>query len=324
MPLDSLIEWIARSLVKEGLTGTRIASLVDLPIAEHPSSTHTQSASQDHHTQQPRLGALWMICLVDHMIGNAGANDGERNLATVDALLVSRDPALELESSFSEGLPASCFGYLYSIVNDPTIRWRHSWNLLAEQRRRAEHWSQTDDGSALAPTLFLLSVGTSCIAWLLSDQSNSVNEARRLWRELFDRARECWLTISLHHLVEPVEKHIQRLFCWHPNVFAGSGMQTNVSDLEASGAINEYVRLLAQDLDFFGGDDRMLTICCLNAHRNGAEGTVMARVLKHDGGHISAILNQFERWQEVERKGRKSPHVSKALSEMRASIAKLS
>ena len=42
-----------------------------------------------------------------------------------------------------------------------------------------------------------------------------------------------------------------------------------------------------------------------------------------DGGRISAMLNQFEQWQSIEREARKSRHISKALSEMRAEIDKL-
>ena len=324
LPQDSLIEWIASALVKRGLAASRIASRVVFPTAQEPSrSTRRQSAPKNRHTQQPRLGALYMMCLVNHMIGDAGGDEGEEILQMLDTLLVSRDPAFEVESSFRDGLPASCFGYLLSIVENPALRWRQSWDSLAEQRRRAEHWSQTDDGDSLAPTLFLLSVGVLSICWLLSEHSSSPMKARRLWRELFDRARECWLTISLSHLVEPIENHIQRLFVWHPSVFGGGGMQTNEADVDTAGAIDEYTAFLAQDLDFLGGDDRMLTICCLNAYRNGAGEYVMARLLAHDGGRISAMLSQFEEWQAVEREVRKSTHILKALSEMRGKIAKL-
>ena len=263
-----------------------------------------------------------MMALVDHMIGKASAEDGQKLLDCLDALLASRDPAFEVESLRNSGtsdLPATCCGYLLAHVEEPAKRWRQSWNRLIEQRRRAQHWKQTDDANALAPSLFLLAVGISGIDWLLSTPHDRPYKAKELWRELFDGARECWLTVLLTHLTERIETHIGQLFARHPIVFDDSGSQGNTSECNMTHDAS-YSERLAQDLDLLGGDDLMLTICCLNASYNGATPAVIDEVLKRNSGHFDAILQQFERWQECERPVRRRPKIVDALTKLRADI----
>ena len=320
---DDLIEWITLGLSKAGLTGRTIAALVDFPkIPAVEELAPARSASCDDGKAQPRLGALSMMALMDYMI-NESAEDGQSLLDCLGALLASRDPAFKVESLLNSGisdLPVNCCGYLLAHVEEPAERWRQSWDRLIEQRRRAQHWNQTDDADALAPSLFLLALGISGIDWLLSPSHGRPDKAKVLWRELFDGARECWLTISLTHLAERIETHIERLFARHPMVFYGSVSQGNASKSNRAHNASIYSERLARDLDLLGGDDLMLTICCLNVSRNGATPAVIDEVLKRNSGHFDIILRQFERWQELERQVRRSPEIVKALAKLRKEI----
>ena len=320
---DDLVEWITLGLSKAGLTGRTIVTLVDFPrIPAVGELAPARSASCGDEKSSPRLGALSMMALMDHMIGDASAEGGQELLDYLDALLASRDPAFEVESLLNSGtsdLPVNCCGYLLAHVEEPAERWRQSWNRLIEQRRRAQHWNQTDDADALAPSLFLLAVGTSGIDWLLSSSHNRPDKVKVLWRELFDGARECWLTISLTHLAERIETHIARLFARHPKVFDDSVSQRNASEPNMVHDAS-YSELLARDLDLLGGNDLMLTICCLNASYNGATPRVIDEVLKHDSGHFDTILQQFERWQEYERPVRRRPEIVGELTKLRKEI----
>ena len=324
LPQTDLIEWIALSLSKAGLTAGMIAALVDLPdIPATDELAPAKPASCDDEKTQPRLGALSMMGLVDHIIGNASAENGQQLLDWLDALLASRDSAFKVEfllNSGTSGLPATCCGYLLANEEEPAKRWRQSWDRLIEQRRRAQHWHQTDDADALAPSLFLLAVGTSGIDWLLSPPHGRPDKASVLWHELFDGARDCWLTISLIHLVECIKAHIERLFARHPMVFGNSVLQGDVSEPNMGHDASVYSKRLAQDLDLLGGDDLMLTICCLNASRNGAPLAVIDEVLKRNSGHFDAILRQFERWQKLERSVRSRTEIVEALAKLRAEI----
>ena len=338
VPQNDLIEWIAIGLSKAGLTAGTIDALIDFPdVSAVDKPAPVGLASHDGENTKPRLGALFMMSLVDHLIDDAvrkcgsappraSAEDGQRLLDLLDGLLASRDSAFEVEARLdpaTNDLPASCFGYLLANAEEPAERWRQSWDRLTEQRRRVQYWSHTNDGDALAPTLFLLAVGTSGIAWLLSPPHSGVDKARKLWRELFDRARECWLTITLSHLVEHIETHIRRLFTWHPTVFGESVVGGDVSEPNMTRATDGYGLLLAQDLDLLGGDDLTLATCCVNAYRNGATAATMDYVLKYNSGHIGAVLRQFEEWQKLERNVRRSPHVVEVLAELRAKIRQL-
>ena len=65
----------------------------------------------------------------------------------------------------------------------------------------------------------------------------------------------------------------------------------------------------------------MLAVCCLNARHNGASPAIIDKVLKRNSGYLDAILRQFERWQQLERRVRRKPEIVEALSELRAEIA---
>ena len=132
--------------------------------------------------------------------------------------------------------------------------------------------------------------------------------------------RECWLTIPLRHLVESIETHIGRLFARHPMVFGDSAEQQDVPKLNMARAGNNYSELLARDLDLLGGDDAMLTICCLNAHYNGATPAIIDQVLKRNSGRIGVILQQFEQWQLHVRQVHKKTDIIEALAKLRSEI----
>ena len=322
-----LIDWIVLGLSKAGLTSEMIAALVDFPdIPATDELAPARSVPPDDERTSSRLGALAMMGLIDHIIGDASTKDGQQLLDQLDALLEYRDPVFEIESLMNSGtsdLPASCCGYLLANEEEPAKRWRQSWDRLIEQRRRAQHWHQTDDSDALAPSLFLLAVGTSSIDWLLSPSYGRSDKAKDLWRELFDGARDCWLTISLIHLTECIETHIKRLFARHPMVFGNSVSQGDVFEPNMVQDASAYSELLAQDLDFLGGDDLMVAICCLNASSNGAKPEVIDKVLKRNSGHLEAILRQFEQWQKLERSVRKRTEVVEALAKLLQKIKAL-
>ena len=321
---DDLIEWIAGGLSKAGLVGDQVAALVGFPSRPHSDQgARAKPDSPVGRQAAPRLGAFSMMVVLDHMIGDGTSGDGQRLLDDLDALLEARDPAFETEATLGQeprDLPATCYGYLLARTDDPALRWWKSWELLVEQRRRAQYWRETQDGDALAPALFLLAAGTSAIDWLMSLPDPHSDKAGELWSGLFDGARECWLTVSLGHLIERVETDIGRLFARHPMVFRGSDEQGCTSEPDAAGIAGSYADLLARHLGMLGGDDVMLTICCLNACRNGAPLETMSTLLKRNTGNIANMLDQFERWQELERPVRKRTDVVAELTELRGNI----
>ena len=323
-----LIEWIALGLSRAGFSAEAISGLVDLPdsaVTEQPAPARSDSGGDDGG--QPRLAAISAMSLIGGMTGRASAEDRRMLLDRLDALLVSQDPAFEDESltdGGAHGLPASRFGHLLANEDEPAERWRRSWELLVEQRRRAQHWSHTQDGDALAPTLFLLAAGTAGIDWLLSESSHGANadKAKRLWRELFERTRDCWLTMPTRPLGEDVGRQVGRLFARHPRVFGDDAGERNASEPDIEDTSGGYGDLLARDLEHLGGDDLMVAVCCLNARHNGASPAIIDMVLKRNSGHLDAILRQFERWQQLERKVRRRPEIVEALNELRVEIAR--
>ena len=323
-----LIEWIALGLSGAGLGAEAISGLVDLPygaVTDQPAPARSDSGDDDG--SHPRLAALSAMSLIGGMTGKASADDRRTLLDQFDALLASRDPAFEDESltdGGAHGLPASRLGRLLANEAEPAERWRRSWELLVEQRRRAQHWSRTHDGDALAPTLFLLAAGTAGIDWLLSERNHDANahRAKRLWRELFEGARDCWLTMPTRPLGEDVGRQVGRLFARHPRVFGDDAGERNAPDPEVKDTSGDYGDLLARDLERLGGDDLMVVVCCLNARHNGAPPTVIDKVLKRNSGYLDAILRQFEHWQQLERKVRRKPEIVEALNELRAEIAR--
>ena len=260
------------------------------------------------------------MCLSGQLTSEASAGDDRNLLDAFDALLASRDWAFESESPLvngGHGLPASCFGRLLAASERPAQRWRQSWDLLVEQRRRVQHWQQTHDGDALAPSAFLLAVGLAGIDWRLSPSDSRRGEARRLWREVFDGARDCWLTISVPHLNEEMETCVGRLFARHPKVFCDPSEDGCSSDGEHGGANEGYTDLLTQDLNLLGGDDLLLSVCCLNVCHNGVSPNALNDVLRRDSGHLDTILRQFEQWQRLERRVRRRPEIVEAVARLR-------
>ena len=324
---SDLIEWISLGLHGAGLTGSDIHAFVDFPVAPSAGDiAPANPASQGHDQALSRLGALSLVALFDHRIGNGSAEERQTLIGWLDALLATRDRAFEIEAvgtAVSGNLLASSCGYLLANVDDPAERWRNSWYMLVEQRRRTQHWQKTNDSDALAPSLFLLAAGTSCIDWLLSPSNCRIDKAKELWRELFDGARECWLTISLMHLVERIETHMTRLFARHPMVFGASAEQPVTPELTHEHSGNDYSELLARDLDLLGGNDVMVTICCLNAYYNGATPLIMDHVLNHGSGQIGAMLQQFEKWQLHVRQVHKRTDILEALATLQSEIERL-
>ena len=322
---DDLIEWIALGLSKAGLSGGDLAALVDFPDIPKPGKISPAPPDPPDTRQYPvRLGCHSMMTVLDHMINEGYGVDSGKQLALLDALLAVRDPAFEKEATLSPtagDLPANSCGFLFARADEPSLRWRNSWDLLIEQRRRVQHWRETQDGDASAPSLFLLAAGTAGVDWLTNNGRR--DKAGDLWHEVFAGARECWLTIFLTHLVERVETHIGRLFARHPMVFGQFEGHDDCSKPETAPAVADYSEVLARDLGFLGGNDLMLAICCLNAFRNGAGPTTINRVLKGDSGQIDALLKQFERWQRYERPVRRRNDVLEELASMRTEIARL-
>ena len=325
IPQADLIEWVAVGLTKAGFTTDMIADQVDfstLPPGGEiaPGRPAPRDDSPDH-----RLGALLAMCLVDYA-NDSSCGDVERErLGLLDRLLASRHAGFELETNVGEGLdgmPARYLGSLVANQPNPSERWRQSWDLLVEQRRRVQHWTRTNDSDALAPSLFFLAVGVSAVAWLFSPPNSRSDEARVLWRSLFDSTRECWLTMTLSHLSESIEILLQRLFCWHPMVHCELNVAPEASETSTR-CSEEYAQVLSQDLDFLGGDHLMVAICILNASRNGVTPAIMNDVLKRNSGHIGTLITQFEQWQEVEREVRRRPDIVAELAELKASIATL-
>ena len=314
-----VIEWIAVGLSKAGLTSAKIASLVDFPeVSNDGKLAPAQAAPSD---AQPRLEALSMMGLIDHINGNTSAENGQTLLDRLDALLACREPVFENEVHLYTGtrdLPAARFGYALANVEEPAKRWRQSWDFLIEQRRRAQHWRQTDDSDALDPSFFLLAVGTAGIDWLL--WLGGHDKARRLWRVVFDGMRDCWLTVSLMHLREGVETRLGQLFARHPMVFGNAVGQEDLSEPDRESTVNDYSELLAADLDLLGGDDLMVAICLLGAYRNGATTEVIDKVLKRNAGHVNTVLQQFERWQQLERQVRKRTEIVETLANLRSEL----
>ena len=319
-----LIEWIACGLAKAGLTGSEVANLAELPDTPDVGKVVVvQQLSRADADPPPRLGALSMSTVLDHMIGSASSDMVAVQLDRLDVLLAARDPSFEVEAALATGprdLPAYSCGHLFAYSEEPVARWQQSWELLVEQRRRAQHWREMQDADALAPSLFLLATGTLCVDWLIASDQVRADHAKELWREVFDSARDCWLTVSLQPLSERIETHIGRLFARHPRVFGASGDSTKSEQVGDAGG---YSKILAQDLAMLGGDDLMLTICCLNAFHNGVGPAEMKQVVFENSGQIDALLRQFERWQTYERRVRKRTDIVEMLADLRTAIESL-
>lgn len=303
-----LLEWIVPALSAAGLSGTDVADCVEFPVpdpAVQPSPSSSPSAPDE--TANPCLRALCAIELLEDAQHGPDGYDRSPLLATLDAMLGARHPAFELElhlAASARDLPTARCGLMFARSGDPPRRWRSSWDALAEQRRRAQHWRQTRDADALAPTLFLLGAGIAAIDWMLSIPQRSPDDAQDLWRHLFDAARECWLTIDVAHLTTHLETQIGRLFARHSLVFSDPPIAM-AGDTRQPSAASRYPATLAQHLALLGGDDAMLAVCYLNARDNGVGPHAMAAVRQYDSGLVESLLRQFDRWQSLERPERR-------------------
>ena len=323
---EQVIEWIALGLSRAGLQGRDIEGLVDFPESSSGrNGSPVTTAQSDEGSHLPRLGALFMSVLLDLIFGGYSSTGVGKFLEQCDSLLALRDPAFEVEgilTTDSRGLPANCSGYLYANANRPAERWQQSWNLLVEQRRRAQHWHETKDGDALAPSLFLLAAGTAAIEWLTSFRDRNPNEEKELWRAVFDGARDCWLTVLMAPFSGQTEAHVGRLFALHPRVFEGPPIGNGILRQPDESVVNEsYSERLADDLSSLGGNDLMLVVCLLNAHHNGASLATMSEVLRCHEGHVDNVLKQFEKWQRVERSARQRSDLVAKVVRLRADIA---
>ena len=326
IPQADLIEWVALGLAKANLTAGMIADQVDFSRLPPGGKIAPSRPAPRDDSHDDRLGALFAMCLVDDVNNKSCGHVERERLRLLDRLLASRHTGFELETNIGGGLdslPASYFGNLVANETIPAERWRQSWDLLVEQRRRVQHWTKTNDSDALAPSLFLLASGISGVALLLSPPNSRSDEARDLWRALFDSGRECWLTMTLSHLSESIQTHIQRLFCWHPMVYCELNIAQDTSETSVVCSGEEYAQILSQDLDLLGGDHLMLAICLLNASRNGATPPIMNDVLKRHSGRIGTFITQFEEWQQLEREVRKRPDIVAELAQLKARIETL-
>ena len=164
IPQAELIEWIALGLANAGLTASLIADRVDFSALPPGGKIAPSRPTSRDHAHDPRLSALFAMCLVDHVSDNSRDDAEWERLCLLDRMLASRDSGFEAEANIGAGvdsLPASYFGYLVANVAKPAERWRQSWDLLVEQRRRVQHWENTTDSDALAPSIFLLGIGIS-------------------------------------------------------------------------------------------------------------------------------------------------------------------
>ena len=238
---EVLIEWIAAGLSKGGLEGRDIEALVEFPDSSGGrNASPVRTVRSDEGPEAPRLAALSMSGLLDHMIDETSSRDVGRLLERLDTLLGLRDPAFESEcvlATDARGLSGNSCGYLLANADDPCERWQKSWNLLVEQRRRAQHWRKTKDGDAVAPSLFLLAAGTAAIERLTSFRYRNVNDEKELWRAVFDGARDCWLTVLMTAFSGQIEAHVGRLFALHPTVFDASAV-ANGTVGEADGQVS--------------------------------------------------------------------------------------
>ena len=142
------------------------------------------------------------------------------------------------------------------------------------------------------------------IDWLLSSPRRSPGPVTALWQELYEAARECWLTIAAPSSSKHAEDRIRRLFCRHPLVFGARVDEAAQIPPILDGG---YARLLARDLDLLGGDDVMLAICYFAARDNGVGSRAMQAVRGHYSARIESLLRQFVRWQNLERAKQRLP-----------------
>ena len=307
LPQMEMIGWIGSGLVEAGLQGR------DITIAPQPRTERNAEGGLPRRSDEAgNLDTLALIVMLDRL-GDT-VPDGQELLSRLDVLLAKRDLGLEVEANFDIGVMGfvgSSIGYLLA-AEGCTDRWKQSWNRLAEQRRVVQHWRHTKDSNALAPSLFLVRAGLAALDWLCSESFDRREVAETLWRTMFDAVRECWLTISVAHLAESVERDIGRLFSRHPTVF---GASTAKPDSNCP-----YSQLLANDLGTLGGDDVLVARCCELVSRNLQDQAHLHHALRCNSSQGYAVLKQFIRWQQLERRVKRQPHLHEAVEKILAEI----
>ena len=297
LPQWEMVGWVGSGLVEAGLKGRDIAN------AGHPN-VDAEAGSLD---------VLASIAMLDQLDDNT-VPDCRMLLSRLDDLLASRDPSFEAEANFDIGVTGfvdSTIGHLLAMEDCPD-RWKQSWDRLTEQRRIAQHWHHTKDSTALAPSLFLVRAGLAALDWLCSESFDRRHVAQTLWRTLFDAVRECWLTISLTHLTESIERDIGRLFCRHPAAFGASAAKPDAN--------RPYSQLLADDLGALGGDDALMARCCELVSRNLQDQAHLHHALRCNSRQGRAVLEQFVRWQKLERRVKKQPQLCRAVETILAEM----
>ena len=317
------VELIFSALSAAGLSGRSVAEGIEFPTASiQLEVSPTRASPLPDEAENPCLRAICAMDLLESARGSPTGEHAESLLDKLDALLLHRDPAFEIEFSLATNahdLSVSRCGSLLASAAVAPERWLRSWNALAEQRRRAQHWLQTDDADALAPSLFVLASGIAALDWMLSTPESPGVDANVLWHNLFDAARECWLTISLTHLNQRIETDLQRLFARHPRVFGKVPVGVVAESGQDLGNEGNYAAHLAEDLALLGGDDTMVARCYVSAQRNGVSAGALDMVRRHDSGRIASSLRQFVRWQALERPNRRLLHVLEQLSDLQSS-----
>ena len=296
LPQLELIGWICGGLVEAGLRCRDIASAFHAIVENSAEGSAPRGWDEAAH-----LDTLALASVLGRLHDDP-VPDSRTLLSRLDVLLANRDLSFEVEATFDVGVTSfvdSSIGYLLA-MEDCTDRWRQSWDLLAEQRRVVQHWRHTKDSNALAPSLFLVRAGLAALDWLCSESFDRREVAETLWRAMFDAVREYWLTISVIHLAQSVERDIGRLFCRHPTVF---GASTAAPDSNLP-----YSRRLADDLGTLGGDDALMARCCELVSRNLQDQAHLHQALRCNSCHGETVLRQFVRWQQqFERQVKRQP-----------------
>ena len=304
-----MVGWIGGSLVEAGLRGRDLASTPRSNV-EHSA----EGSSLRGNNETASLDTLASKALLDRL-GDDTVPDSQQLLSRLDILLLAnRDRDFEVEATFDVGVTGfvdSSIGYLLA-MEDCTDRWKRSWDLLAEQRRVVQHWRHTKDSNALAPSLFLVRAGLAALDWLCFESVDRREVAETLWRTMFDAVRECWLTISVTHLVQSIERDIGRFFCRHPTVFGASTAKPDSN--------RPYSELLADDLRTLGGDDALMARCCQQVSRNLQDQTHLHHALRSDSSQGHAVLRQFVRWQQLERRVKRRPQLRQAVEKILAEM----
>ena len=131
LPQLRMIGWIGGGLVEAGLKGADITSV------PHPNVENNDEDGSEGVYEAANLDTLALEALLDRLHDDT-MPDGRELLRRLDVLLGKRDLGFEVEATFDVGVTGfvdSSIGYLLAMT-DCADRWKQSWDLLAEQRRR--------------------------------------------------------------------------------------------------------------------------------------------------------------------------------------------